>query len=198
MTIKQELDLILAKWDLLKHPFYQAWSARTLPVESLRLYAREYGAFVGTIPIGWKTLEDHNTFQEEQEHAALWADFTNAIGGTTGAPELPQTIELSRKAMNLFASPVSALGALYAFEAQQPATALSKLEGLKAHYDMPEVGAKYFELHVANLGESAKILEQIKSLSPTAQAEACMACESMAESLWSALTGIHESAMLGD
>ena len=33
MPTKQRLDSIVEKWDLLKHPFYQAWSAGTLPVE---------------------------------------------------------------------------------------------------------------------------------------------------------------------
>ena len=27
--MKQQLDLLLEKWNLLRHPFYQAWSAGT-------------------------------------------------------------------------------------------------------------------------------------------------------------------------
>lgn len=198
MTMKAQLDSILGRWDLLKHPFYQAWSAGTLPVEALRLYAREYGTFIGTLPRGWEALNDANTSREEQEHMALWADFTMALGGSIGAPELPQTRALVRNALNLFASPVSALGALYAFEAQQPATARSKLEGLRAHYEVPGTGEKYFELHAANWEESARILEQIQTLPPSQQEEARHACEQMAESLWKALSGIHESAACSD
>jgi pyrroloquinoline quinone (PQQ) biosynthesis protein C len=100
--------------------------------------------------------------------------------------------------MNLFTSPAPALGALYAFEAQQPGTARSKLEGLRAHYDVSEAGTKYFVLHAVNWEESGKILEQMENLSPAEQAEACLACSQMAESLWSALTEIHDSTMRGN
>ena len=48
MNTKKRFDTILEKWDLLKHPFYQAWSAGTLPVEALKVYASEYGAFINT------------------------------------------------------------------------------------------------------------------------------------------------------
>ena len=50
MSIKNELDAVVAKYDLLGHPFYQAWSAGTLPKEALASYAAEYGAFVQTVP----------------------------------------------------------------------------------------------------------------------------------------------------
>ena len=59
--MKQQLDTILEKWDLLKHPFYQAWSAGTLPVEALQVYAREYGNFIANLPRGWETLNDAAT-----------------------------------------------------------------------------------------------------------------------------------------
>jgi pyrroloquinoline-quinone synthase len=72
MTIKQRLDSTLEKWDLLKHPFYQSWSAGTLPVEALKVYASEYGAFINILTVGWQTLDDPETAKEEQEHAELW------------------------------------------------------------------------------------------------------------------------------
>lgn len=193
MTIKAQLDQILEKWDLLKHPFYQAWSAGTLPMEALRLYAQEYGAFINTLPRGWESVDDASTAREEREHATFWDDFTAAIGGVGGEPSLIQTEKLARDAAQLLATPVSALGALYAFEAQQPATAASKLEGLKAHYQVPEAAAKYFELHSTNGEESAKILAQIQGLPPALQEQALLACEQMAESLWTALTGIYKT-----
>ncbi|MER3558451.1 MAG: pyrroloquinoline quinone biosynthesis protein PqqC, partial [Armatimonadota bacterium] len=53
MELQTRLNEIVAKWNLLNHPFYQAWSAGTLPVESLRAYAQEYGAFIRELPLGW-------------------------------------------------------------------------------------------------------------------------------------------------
>jgi len=69
MNTKQRLDSILEKWDLLKHPFYQAWSAGTLPVEALKVYASEYGAFINILENGWKTLDDLETAEEERDNS---------------------------------------------------------------------------------------------------------------------------------
>jgi len=191
--MKQKLDAVLEKWNLLQHPFYQAWSAGTLPVEALQVYAREYGDFISTLPRAWETLKDAETANEERDHAELWTGFTAALGGFTSPASLPQTLHLVRASDALFASRASALGALYAFEAQQPATAKSKLDGLKAHYQFPQGVEPYFEVHSANWHESEKILRQIAALPTDEQAEALAACEQMASSLWDALTGIHEA-----
>ena len=191
--MKKKLDSILEKWDLLKHPFYQAWSAGTLPVEALQVYAREYGNFIANLPRGWETLNDIETAAEEREHAELWTDFTASVGGFTADASLVQTLGLARVADELFAAPASALGAMYAFEAQQPATAKSKLDGLKTHYELPQGVEPYFEVHSANWHESEKILRHLDALPADEQMIALVACERMAQSLWDALTGIHEA-----
>jgi len=69
MSITKQLNEIVAERSLLNHPFYQAWSAGTLPVEDLQTYAREYGAFIEMLPRAWETLKDAETSQEEVEHA---------------------------------------------------------------------------------------------------------------------------------
>lgn len=189
--MKQNLDTILEKWSLLKHPFYQAWSAGTLPVEALQVYAREYGNFISSLPRAWETLKDSETAAEEREHAEMWTDFTAAVGGFTADASLPQTLSLVRASDEMFAARASALGAMYAFEAQQPATAQSKLNGLKTHYDLPQGAESYFEVHSANWHESENILRQIEALPANEQTQAIVACERMAQSLWDALTGIH-------
>jgi len=192
--MKQKLNAILEKWDLLKHPFYQAWSAGALPVEALQVYAREYGDFIASLPRGWETLDDAATADEEREHADLWTDFTAAVGGFTAEASLEPTVKLVAVSNDLFASRASALGAMYAFEAQQPATAQSKLDGLKSHYKLPQGVEPYFEVHSANWQESKKILRQIESLPVNEQVVTLVACERMARSLWDALTGVHEAA----
>lgn len=196
MTIKQNLDSILEKWDLLKHPFYQAWSAGTLPVSALKVYAAEYGAFIDTLAEGWETLDDPDTAQEEKEHAELWEKFALALETKVESPKISQTITLVRTVKELFRSHAGALGAMYAFEAQQPATAKSKLDGLKTHYALPTEVEPYFEIHAKNWHESKKILELIKLLSPEEQLQANQACETMAIALWNTLTGIHDKTCL--
>lgn len=191
--MKQLLDNVLEKWNLLKHPFYQAWSMGTLPVDALQVYAREYGNFIATLPRGWETLNDAETAQEEREHAEMWTDFTAALGSFTADASLQQTSNLVATSRTLFAARASALGAMYAFEGQQPATAQSKLDGLKTHYKLPQGVEPYFEVHAKNWHESEKILKMIESLPENEQAEALAACEKMAQSLWDALTGIHDA-----
>ena len=85
---------------------------------------------------------------------------------------------------------------MYAFEAQQPATAKSKLDGLKEHYSLPAEVEPYFEVHSANWHESEKILASIEKLSPEERTQVEQACESMAEALWNTLTGIHDKTCL--
>ena len=192
MATKQELDSILETWNLLKHPFYQAWSAGTLPVDALKVYAAEYGAFINLLEKGWETLNDAETAEEEKEHAELWDEFAAALETKIGEPNIPQTISLVNTANNLFSSKAGSLGAMYAFEAQQPATAKSKLDGLKTHYALPQAVEPYFEVHAANWHESEKLLAAIETLSPDEKRQAVAACEKMATALWDTLTGIHE------
>jgi pyrroloquinoline-quinone synthase len=196
MATKHRLDSILEKWDLLKHPFYQAWSAGTLPVEALKVYAAEYGAFINTLEKGWDALGDAETAEEEREHAELWEQFAAALAAKVSAPKIKQTTDLLGTTKELFTSPAKTLGAMYAFEAQQPATAKSKLDGLKTHYTLPVEVEPYFEVHSTNWHESEKILAALEKLSPEERTQAEAACEIMAAALWNALTGIHEETCL--
>ncbi len=193
MAIKEQLDQVIARWNLLEHPFYQAWSAGVLPVPALRDYAREYGAFICELPAGWRVQNDEETAHEEEEHIELWAQFADALGVQIGMAERPAVRQLVMTARELFAEPATALGALYAFEAQQPATAQSKLEGLIRHYSLPDGVRPYFEVHAVNHHEAEKILARLNQLSPVGQARAVQACEQMCCALWNALTDLTPS-----
>jgi pyrroloquinoline-quinone synthase len=191
MALQNELNERIQKWALLRHPFYQAWESGKLPVEALRTYAREYGAFIGQLPSGWSLLLDEGTAQEEREHAALWSEFASGLETSVARPELPLVNALVNKANGLFSQLETALGALYAFEAQQPETAKTKLDGLRKHYDLPNLADAYFEAHTANHHEAAKLLSQIAMLKPEDRAKALDACEQMSQALWDALTDIY-------
>lgn len=190
MDLKKELDQRVEPWNLLHHPFYQAWESGQLPVEALKTYAREYGAFIGKLPAGWSLLLDEGTAQEEREHAALWDQFALGLETSVGEPELAAVGELVAAAGNLFSRLETALGALYAFEVQQPETAKAKLEGLRKHYSLPELTRAYFEVHTANHHEAAKLLAHIAMLHPVDRQIALQACGEMSEALWNALTDI--------
>jgi len=196
MEVKNRLAKVIKKWNLLAHPFYQAWSAGSLPVEALQVYAREYSTFIETLPLGWETLGDSETAGEEREHIELWADFAAALGTMPAAPAIQESAVLASTAKSLFVDPASALGALYAFEVQQPETAESKLRGLKAWYRLPADSEKYFAAHAVNWHEAAKILARIRALDPSGQEKAIAACNQMGEALWNALSGIHEKTCM--
>ena len=193
MDFKQALDNKIADYNLLNHPFYEAWSAGELPVDTLRVYAREYGAFISTIPSGWATLDETETAAEETEHIDMWADFADGLDTAVSEAQIPQVKGLLETADELFAEPTTALGALYAFEAQQPATAQSKLAGLKAFYQLPETVEPYFETHSHNEHEAEKLLECIGALPAESHTTVVQACEQMSAALWHALTGIHDA-----
>ena len=193
MDFKQTLDSKIADYNLLNHPFYQAWSAGELPVEALRSYAREYGAFISMMPEGWETLNDAEIAEEETEHIDLWADFAAGLDTTVTEAQISQVKALMETADKLFSEPTTALGALYAFEAQQPATAQSKLAGLKAFYQLPKSVEPYFVTHSHNEHEAEKLLEYIGALPPDSYPTVVQACEKMSAALWDALTGIHDA-----
>src|SRR5512136_3484503 len=99
MSIKDNLDLAVSKRNLLEHPFYQAWSAGTLPVDALRTYAREYGAFIRLLPTAWGALQDAETAEEEREHADLWDRFASALDTRVeGSATVPQIQTLTATA----------------------------------------------------------------------------------------------------
>ena len=193
MSIKHRLDEKISRWNLLQNPFYRAWSEGTLPQKALCTYAREYGALISLMPDGWGTLADEEIAQEEREHLELWEDFAHGLDTEIGEAGIPQVKDLVQTAQKLFAAPTTALGALYAFEVQQPATAKSKLEGLKAFYSLPETVEPYFEIHSHNEHESGKLLNRINTLSPEEQETALHACERMSVALWDALNGIYDA-----
>lgn len=193
MDYKQALDNKIADYNLLNHPFYQAWRVGELPVEVLRTYAREYGAFISTIPNGWEAINDVEIAAEETEHIDMWADFASGLDTVVSEAEIPQVKALLQTADELFSEPTTALGALYAFEAQQPATAQSKLAGLKEFYQLPETVEPYFETHSHNEHEAEKLLESIGALPSESHTTVVQACEQMSAALWNALTGIHDA-----
>lgn len=190
--MRQEiLDSIIDDKCLLKHPFYQAWNKGELRVEDIGLYATQYGEFIDQIATGWEAVGDPRTAAEEQEHAGLWTDFATGLNAPRPAAQrLPQIEELVLLSSELFQRRANALGALYAFEQQQPATAKSKLEGLRKHYNLPANAQVYFDIHKSDEEEPRWLAEQIDALTPEEFSMAQDACERMTQALWKGLDGV--------
>ncbi len=193
VTASDRCDAHVARRSLLQHPFYLAWSDGTLPVPALKEYAHDYGAFIRTVGQGWETVGEAHIAGVEEGHAQVW-ETTFAAGLETGvdAPRTAGAAALVATAHDLFADRVSALGALYAFESQQPYTAQSKLKGLREHYrQLPECCGEYFRLHEDDFDEPALLAARMNALPPAELERAVAACERLSQGLHDALTSLH-------
>lgn len=186
-------DAAVARRSLLQHPFYLAWSEGTLPVPALKDYARDYGAFIRTVGEGWAAVGEAHIAGIEEGHADVWAHtFAAGLDTEVDAPVIPEVAALVDTARELFTDRVTALGALYAFESQQPYTAQSKLKGLQEHYQqLPECCGEYFRLHTDDFDEPTLLATHMDALAAPDAERAVLACERLSVALHDALTGIH-------
>lgn len=190
MSRVQELQAIIARHDLNSHPFYQEWRAGTLPQSKLVDYSGEYGRFVATIAKGWDTVGYPAYAEEEREHELFWNDFTSELGNEF-LSNRPQTEVLVQSADHLFATRPEAIGALYAFEAQQPNTSRSKLDGLNEHYALSDQAKHYFVVHANDVHEVEELEKQVATLTEAEFARCKTACTIVSAAMWSALDGIY-------
>ena len=190
MNLDQRLDASIVRWNLLESRFYRAWNEGRLPRESLAKYASEYGAFISLIPQGWASHGDEKTAAEERLHVELWRNFARHLGVDISSETAPTVRGLVTTAEVLFSEATTSLGALYAFEAQQPHTAASKLSGLEKHYNLTGKACEYFVVHAQDEHEPALLRRRIRALPAGEQTRATRACEEMCQSLRRALDGM--------
>jgi pyrroloquinoline-quinone synthase len=170
----EELDTRIAKYDLLCHPFYKAWSAGELSRDDLRDYAQDYYYHVAAFPeylaeLGVRLEEGElrravlanmcdekgaeDAFGEPgAEHSELWLDFAEGMGARRpmlGHKPLPEITELTSFFHRIASqgTPEEALAAFYAYESQVPRVAKEKERGLREIYGADEKTRGYFGLH---------------------------------------------------
>jgi pyrroloquinoline-quinone synthase len=170
----QQLESRIAKYDLLCHPFYKAWSAGELTREDLRAYAQDYYHHVAAFPTYLAELAvrleeselrravlanmaDEKGVADDsgnkiREHSDIWLDFAEGMGSRrdmTGHTPIPEISGL----MSYFHRTASegtkeeALAAFYAYESQVPRVAQEKARGLREMYGADEKTRGYFTLH---------------------------------------------------
>ena len=136
---------------LLDHDFYRAWMAGEIPAGTLAAYHRSYHDFIRRVPGYWQRVVDafqpldakeHPVVQEERRHILLWEQWGRRL---TPPDEYPRLNELTDSLDAM--TPSRLLGALQAFETQQPEVARTKKEGLMRHYGFPEGELAYFDEH---------------------------------------------------
>jgi pyrroloquinoline-quinone synthase len=169
-----QVDARVAKYDLLCHPFYQAWSAGKLTRHDLKEYAQDYYHHVEAFPTYLHdlsvrlddgelqqavlaNLDDEKGMQEPfgkatRAHSELWLDFAAAMGaprdlkGHTPIPEVKELISFFYRVARA-GTPEEALAAFYAYESQVPRVASEKVRGLREKYGADERACAYFTLH---------------------------------------------------
>ena len=163
-----QLDNHVARWHLLRHPFYQDWQAGRLDRSALQLYAAQYYRHVRAFPEhlrqlaaradgSLRELVEENLAEElnpQRTHPQLWRDFAAAVGTTDAALDhsvaLPGTQALVDNYRRICGErPVAeAVAAVYVYEAQVPEIATQKIEGLRRFYGVSEPkGLAYFAVH---------------------------------------------------
>ena len=203
MTAKEsfeELDTRIAKYDLLCHPFYKAWSAGELSRDDLRDYAQDYYYHVAAFPEYLAELVvrleeselrravlanmcdekgGEDTFGEAAPaHSELWLDFAEGMGSRRamlGRKPLPEITELTSFFHRIASqgTPEEALASFYAYESQVPRVAKEKDRWLREIYGADEKTRGYFALHATADVEHAQVWRQQlgKRLEANPQAE---------------------------
>ena len=221
ISVSAAIDAKVAAREMLSHPFYQAWTDGTLPLDTLRQYARQYFHHVEAFPQAVSAVHSacpdrdgrrmlaENLAEEEgieagkQDHASLWMMFACGLGESESAVrEQALNVEtqalidtfrrLSRK------SYASGLGALYAYESQFPGVAAAKIDGLVERYGIAdEPTLRFFKVHeTADVEHSQVCRELLDRLPEDEQVEALLAGEELAGALWNFLSGVEARAAL--
>ena len=209
----------LERYDLLKHPYYQAWSNGDLTREDLREYASEYWHHVSAFPAYLSALHSHlpdgklrrlvleNLADEEGledgvPHSDMWMDFARGMGADEGAvrarkigPETQALLNHYRETRQQ--SPAAALASLYAYESRVPAIAKTKAQGLASHYSADDRTRRYFTVHITADVHHARVwrnaLAAELSEHPQETEAALAAGEQSARALWTTLDGVEHA-----
>lgn len=214
------LDARIERYNLLQHPYYQAWSNGELTRGDLREYAAEYWHHVSAFPVYLSALHSRlpdgklrrmvaaNLADEEGlahgdvAHSDMWMDFAAGMGAAEAevrarelASETHALLEHFRAAMHL--SPAAALAALYAYESRVPAIAQTKAEGLQRHYAADARTRRYFTVHTTADVFHAQVWRDALAAELAAHPEqteaALRAGEDAARMLWATLDGVERA-----
>ena len=210
------LDAAIAEKNLLKHPFYQDWQAGKLTRQALQLYAAQYYRHVEAFPKHLRVLAARtegplrdtvmeNLAEEEDfnaPHPKLWRDFAAAVGvgedDITCCPALPGTQNVVAIFREICGDrPVAeAVAALYAYEAQVPEIASTKIDGLRKFYGVEKPAAlAYFVIHE----EADKAHREAwrtwldEHSDPTSNDEIVATATAALSALWGALDAVHRN-----
>lgn len=162
------INAIIKERHLLTHPFYVRWSQGKVSMEALQDYARQYYQYESALPGFLSAALEHvvdeparsavaevlsDESSNPKPHAEMWLDFAAGLGideqEVKSTDATPQTVNLVETYRSLCArGQEEAIGALYAYECQQPEVAEAKADGLTKFYGVDDAAAlSFFKLH---------------------------------------------------
>ncbi|MGZ8842298.1 MAG: CADD family putative folate metabolism protein [Pyrinomonadaceae bacterium] len=217
-SLQQRIETAVAEHAMLKHPFYESWSAGKQDQNIIGQYAAQYYAHVKAFPtyvsavhsrcddLKVRQLLLENLIEEERgadNHPELWMRFAEGLGVSRAevndAQLLPSTTEsVSRlKAMTGNEDYRIGIAALYAYESQIPEVAQTKRTGLKEFYGIDDPRTvSFFTVHesadLVHRRSEMRVLTQ-KCLTDEDQNAAVSAAREAARALWDFLTGVQKA-----
>ncbi len=211
-----KIDAAIAEKNLLNHPFYQDWQAGKLSRESLQLYAAQYYRHVEAFPKHLRVLAGRadetlkpvvmeNLAEEENpaaSHPQLWRDFAAALGVSeediTSSPSLPGTQNVVHTFRDICAnrSVPEAVAALYAYEAQVPEIATTKIAGLNRFYGINDSKeTAYFSVHEeADKAHRAAWRNWLEQNASGNEEQILSSTKEALNALWGALDAVHSGS----
>jgi pyrroloquinoline-quinone synthase len=199
-SIWERIERSRERWDVLRHPFYQRWSAGELSAEELSRYSGQYRHAVEAIASMSESAAEAVPEQpelrrhaaEELGHVRLWDGFVDAAGGSTADAPTPETAECIRT-WTADSDALETLARLYAIESGQPEISRTKRDGLLRRYGFSDgSGTAYFRVHeTRDVEHAAEARELIEELASDDDADRLVgAAESAFRANWRLLDGV--------
>jgi len=188
VEFSDQLEIRIAKYNLLRHPFYKAWSAGELTRNDLREYAQEYYHYVRAIPSSLAALAlrlrkanspsgpgrnvrrkrcGGRLGRQSVPHAELWLDFAEGMGSSRNLEWHIPGREIRQLIRYFYQLPVKVRPkrpcCFYAYESQVPRVAQEREQGLREIYRADHKTCGYFTLHAnPDFGHARFFYQQIE------------------------------------
>ncbi len=199
-SIWDRIESSRERWNVLRHPFYQRWSAGELTREELARYSGQYRHAVEAIATMSDAAADalperpqlRRHAAEERGHVRLWDGFVGESGGETADAATAETAECVR-AWTDPGDVTETLVRLFAIESGQPEISATKREGLLRRYGFSEgAGTAYFRIHESrDVEHAAEVRELISEVGADADEDVlAAAAESAFRANWRLLDGV--------
>ena len=158
LSFIKNVDKKIDDLHLLKHPFYEAWNAGKLKVETIQEYAAQYFNHVNAFPRYLSSIHSNcddiktrqiileNLVDEEmgdENHPELWMRFAEGTGISRKKVFSKKMIRETKKLVDTFSKLSKnekthvGIAALYCYESMVPEIAKTKIAGLKKYYNIP-------------------------------------------------------------